>query len=413
MSRFKKDSLLLIDYKKADLEVRKNILTKLIEPLNRLPVWFENDTEATLTNQRMFDIYQLLNYVSYKQNVETQNFFDISFDPSSLIEHFKEENDYFECKVDDQTGQKQMRLKRPLYAIPADVWAEFRKAQGLDVNLDIRNVFTPPKDAFPYTWYTTTPFDMELYEYERQQLIILLNQVNYAEETITLLRAANFNKAQKALQLICTQLGQAAAACQQISTEADENETAEEFLKLGTEKEANFRKITDALVLINHNAANLFASECQDTPLVAMTQTAALLKGTFPIEMYKDLIASLQQHPMMASSPSMQGLLTAMIVLCALAATVSIAAVVSPTFGIIAAGAGAANIAVAGVAGVSAGLFATGALCTFFTDSNKQPEQPESSEQLKLTKSMGDLVKICEDSPTLFENITSPTPYPF
>jgi hypothetical protein len=395
MSGFKKESQLLIDYKKADPKTKKDMLAATIEAISRLPVCFENDTQATETNKKMFDSYQLLNYVDYVQRLETQQAFDISFDPSTLIKLFGANNDYFECTIDDESQQKKLILKRPIFAIPTTIWMEFKKALHLNINLNVRDVFAPPKDAYPYEWYRSNNYDMRLYELEQTRLTFFAKQVLASAENITYTRRVLFTEAIEKLMNISEKIGNAAHVAKTISAQ--------------DEKEGAYQEITKELLKINKEAVNLFSTE-EDTAVIAVQQTVFWLQGEFPTEIYQDIINNMHQHATLRpSSPAMNNLLTAMITLCALSLAIGITAVALPTFGIIAAGAGSANVAIASAAGLSASLFAGGAMYAFFTDNHKQPEEHEAPELTGLPRAMTTTVETLEKFPDVVPNLMQPT----
>lgn len=412
MSGFKKESQLLIDYKKADPTTKKDMLAATIKAIHQLPVYFENNTQAAETNKKIFDSYQLLNYVDYVQHLETQQAFDISFDPNALIKIFGAENDYFECTIDDESQQKKLRLKRPIFAIPTAVWMQFKKALHLNINLDVRDVFTPPKDAYPYEWYRSNNYDMDLYELEQTRLTFFARQVLATAENITDMRRVLFTEAIEELINISKKIGIAAHVAKTISAQKEDEDTAQEFKQLSTEKERAYQEITKALLEINKEAFHLFSTE-EDTAVIAVQQTVFWLQGKFSTEIYQDIINNMHQHATLRpSSPAMNNLLTAMITLCALSLAIGMTAIALPAFGIIAAGAGTANVAIASAAGLSASLSAGGAMYAFFAD-NKQTEEHEAPELTGLPKAMTTTVETLERFPDVVPNLMQPTMVPY
>lgn len=341
------DMPLLSLYKSANHAERKNILTNAVTSINRLPAYLADSAQATKTHSDMFELFQLINYVSYTQRVETQQFFDISFDPRPLIAHFGANNLYFEC---NEFGK--MRLKKPIVEIPNDVWREFRAAQQspiekiyqrLSSDLDVYNIFIPSKDAFPYGWYTSAEQDQD-YDTAQGTLLALAREVDKSAQALTERRLEAFKQATKDLK------------------------------KIGSD---NY-ELQTLLRSINNEAVTLSRTEQLEPLVVAMTQTIAMLNGTLPIEEYEALLNSMHGHA--TSSPGMQELCKTLLTFCAVAVSIGIAALVIPTLGVVAAG--VASTVTACVAGTSATFFAAGATYAFFAD--------KDTEATGLSKAMAD-----------------------
>lgn len=353
----------LLSLYKDNFAGRKQILKDAVSSINRLPGYFTDNAQATKVHNDMFELYQLINYVSYTQRVATQQFFDISFDPTPLIANFGANNVYFEC---NRHGQ--MRLKKAIIEIPNDVWLEFRAAQQsfiekayqrLSSDLDVHNIFIPPKDAFPYKWYTSVERD-QAYETNQAELLQFARDVLESEKELRKYHVAAFEQATKELKKI-----------------SYHNPRIEPFLRN-----------------INHQAAALAKTESMDTLVIAMTKTAEMLRGTFPVMHYEELLSRMSGHA--TSSPNLQGLCKTMLALCALAVSIGIAALTMPALCV---AAGVTSTIAASISGASATVFAATAAYTFFA-----PDK--STDASGLSKAMADAANFRK---TMFEPVTEMT----
>lgn len=343
MSGFPRSDMPLLSLYKDNFAGRKQILVDAVSSIQRLPGYFTDNAQATKVHNDMFELYQLVNYVSYKQRVATQQFFDISFDPAPLIANFGADNVYFECN-----GQGQMRLKKAIIEIPNNVWLQFRAAQQnfiqkayqrLSSDLDINTIFIPPKDAFPYKWYTAVDRN-QAYETNQAELLQFAQDVAESEKKLYKERIAAFEQATKDLKKI-----------------SYDNPSLKVFL-----------------LNINNQAAALAKIEPMDTLVIAMTKTAEMLRGTFPVMCYEELLSRMSGHA--TSSPDLQGLCKTMLTLCALAVSIGIVALTVPAFSV-------ATGVTSTIAGASATAFAATAAYTFFA-----PDR--STQATGLSKAMAD-----------------------
>ena len=340
MSTFPRSDMPLLDlYKTSNNTGRKQILADSVGFIKQLPVLLENDAQATEIRNSMFEHFQLLNYVDYTQRVATQKFFDISFDASPLIKKYGSDNPYFECNT-----QGQMRLKKSRVEIPNEVWVEFRAAQQkliekayqrLSSDLDIYNIFIPPKDAFPYTWHTAADKN-QAYDAEQRQLSAFAEKVAESENMLRQEHIAAFRAATEELKLISYQKS----------------------------------SLKTLLQSINNQATNLAKTEPMDTLILAITQTIAMLKGELDVMQYEDLLNRMPGHA--TSSTDMQTLCNTLLALCALAISIGIVTAATSTVA-------------ASVAGASAIAFAAGAAYTFFAPG-------QVTETTGLSKAMVDVV---------------------
>lgn len=316
MFGFKKaDQQPLINYKKARQEPntiayqeKQRQLT--IKDIHNLPLLLDSSNIAK-TYETMFSAYQLINYIQYVQKVENQEFFPIVFDPKPLENTYGVENPYFECR--DHDNQMHMRLKKPLIEIPHEVWVQFQTVQyssfekkfhHYDSNstLDIRQVFIPANDVFPYEWHKSTPVNQKKYDLELRSLFNLAMMVVENETTLYKARINEFNAA------------------------------TEQLIKISSDQ-PGYRGI---LFRMNEKmiALSKERSEPLDNLVVIINKTVALLDNRITPEEYNVVINNARGHGIQVS-PEMQELCRDLLRLSALVVSLGIGiAAMAPTLAI-------------------------------------------------------------------------------
>ncbi len=344
------DMPLLSRYKSALPGEKTRILRDTANSIWRLPVYFEDEQHAATVYNSTLEAHQLLKYVSYTQLVETQHFFDISFDSSPLVERFGADNVFFEFNE-----QGQMRLKKQTLEIPHDIWVYIWATQQnllekdyeqLGSSLDPRSVFTPTSNTLPGEWKSDDLENLDHYEDTARLLNTFAQEVIESTEELGRIHRRAFLAATKELQKISRK----------------------------------YPDLKPILLNINQQAASLSEVEPMDTLIVAMTETASMLRGTTFIMHYEELLNNMNGHATLSSD--MRGLFIAMLTLSALAVSLGIVAAAMPALGV----ATVVTAAIAGsVAGASATLFGAGAAYAFFA------AEP-GTEATGLSKAMADAV---------------------
>ena len=346
------DSLLVQQYKKAGSLARSKMLEQAVQKAKNFTGWWNNDEGKAAIRNEMVEVFQLVNYASHVQRIETQEYFDVAFDPATQQSYLG--------KI-------------------------FSKDSS---NLDVFDNLTPPDVQFPYDNWGNDNLSEAFTNCEKSQkeLLALAEQAKFKDDELR----AQYIVAIKKAEITFKQMGERHPEFQeslegvlklikqssQIELHAMMIKNSVYNLTAMDEKDPRVTKVMrEASKLAPNslkvtNEKDLARTENLAILALIMTRTADLLNGKYPPQKYETLLNSVYGHA--TSSPEMQELCNTMLKLCATAIVIGLVAAAAPiTLG---AAAVVPAMATAATSATAATMFAAGATYSFFASDEETPQ---------------------------------------